>query len=154
MTAANPSCAARSIPPPQAEGDHLTLLAVYEGWKTAKFSTAWCMENFVQVRARHYFCHSNESKLQVDFQRTYQARVLPAPKTAAGAAQRVLFHTKLCRASSASACSLTCPAIPNRRDAMRTSCGQGADAIRPCFRPTRMLSSHRLVVLLHCSPAH
>ncbi|KAI1279538.1 ATP-dependent RNA helicase DHX8 [Halotydeus destructor] len=34
----------------QAEGDHLTLLAVYNSWKNNKFSTAWCYENFIQVR--------------------------------------------------------------------------------------------------------
>jgi len=34
----------------QPEGDHLTLLAVYEGWKAAKFSNAWCFENYVQAR--------------------------------------------------------------------------------------------------------
>merc|ERR1719266_435291 len=34
----------------QAEGDHLTLLAVYNAWKTNKFSAAWCYENFVQMR--------------------------------------------------------------------------------------------------------
>lgn len=34
----------------QAEGDHLTLLAVYNAWKNNKLSTAWCYENFVQVR--------------------------------------------------------------------------------------------------------
>lgn len=31
------------------QGDHLTLLAVYEGWKNSKFSNPWCYENFVQV---------------------------------------------------------------------------------------------------------
>lgn len=35
----------------QPEGDHLTSLAVYEGWKAAKFSAPWCYENFVQARA-------------------------------------------------------------------------------------------------------
>lgn len=35
----------------QAEGDHLTLLAVYEAWKNAKFSNPWCHENFLQSRA-------------------------------------------------------------------------------------------------------
>jgi ATP-dependent RNA helicase DHX8/PRP22 len=35
----------------QAEGDHITFLVVYEGWKAARFSDAWCFENFVQVRA-------------------------------------------------------------------------------------------------------
>ena len=34
----------------QAEGDHLTLLAVYNSWKNNKFSSAWCYENFVQMR--------------------------------------------------------------------------------------------------------
>ncbi|KAJ3189912.1 DEAH-box ATP-dependent RNA helicase prp22 [Gaertneriomyces sp. JEL0708] len=35
----------------QPEGDHLTLLAVYNGWKAAKFSNPWCYENFVQARS-------------------------------------------------------------------------------------------------------
>jgi len=34
----------------QAEGDHLTLLAVYNSWKNNKFSNPWCYENFVQIR--------------------------------------------------------------------------------------------------------
>jgi ATP-dependent RNA helicase DHX8/PRP22 len=34
----------------QPEGDHLTLLAVYEAWKASKFSSAWCFENFIQAR--------------------------------------------------------------------------------------------------------
>lgn len=34
----------------QLEGDHLTLLAVYNSWKTNKFSNPWCYENFVQIR--------------------------------------------------------------------------------------------------------
>lgn len=34
----------------QAEGDHLTLLAVYNSWKNNKFSNAWCYDNFVQIR--------------------------------------------------------------------------------------------------------
>ncbi|XP_057375504.1 ATP-dependent RNA helicase DHX8-like [Daphnia carinata] len=34
----------------QAEGDHITLLAVYNSWKNNKFSSAWCYENFVQMR--------------------------------------------------------------------------------------------------------
>ncbi|XP_065343249.1 ATP-dependent RNA helicase DHX8 [Cloeon dipterum] len=34
----------------QAEGDHITLLTVYNSWKTNKFSNAWCYENFVQIR--------------------------------------------------------------------------------------------------------
>lgn len=34
----------------QPEGDQLTLLAVYNAWRNNKLSTAWCYENFVQVR--------------------------------------------------------------------------------------------------------
>ena len=37
----------------QADGDHLTLLAVYEGWKTSKFSKLWCQENYIQQRSMH-----------------------------------------------------------------------------------------------------
>jgi ATP-dependent RNA helicase DHX8/PRP22 len=33
------------------EGDHLTLLAVYEGWAAAKFATPWAYENYVQARS-------------------------------------------------------------------------------------------------------
>jgi len=35
----------------QPEGDHLTLLAVYEAWKLNKQSSAWCHENFIQQRS-------------------------------------------------------------------------------------------------------
>ncbi|KAK5906281.1 hypothetical protein CgunFtcFv8_002163 [Champsocephalus gunnari] len=35
----------------QLEGDHLTLLAVYNSWKNNKFSNPWCFENFVQARS-------------------------------------------------------------------------------------------------------
>lgn len=35
----------------QPEGDLLTMLAVYNGWKASKFSNPWCFENFIQVRA-------------------------------------------------------------------------------------------------------
>ncbi|XP_063359775.1 ATP-dependent RNA helicase DHX8 [Cydia amplana] len=34
----------------QPEGDHLTLLAVFNSWRNNKFSNAWCYENFVQIR--------------------------------------------------------------------------------------------------------
>ena len=33
------------------DGDHTTLLGIYEGWKAAKFSNPWCFENFLQARA-------------------------------------------------------------------------------------------------------
>lgn len=35
----------------QPEGDHLTLLAVYEAWKASKFSKPWAYENFIQERS-------------------------------------------------------------------------------------------------------
>eukprot|EP01116_Phalansterium_solitarium_P004540 TRINITY_DN1557_c0_g2_i1.p1 TRINITY_DN1557_c0_g2~~TRINITY_DN1557_c0_g2_i1.p1 ORF type:complete len:1212 (-),score=365.03 TRINITY_DN1557_c0_g2_i1:225-3860(-) len=35
----------------QVEGDHLTLLTVYESWKNNAFSNPWCYENFVQARS-------------------------------------------------------------------------------------------------------
>jgi ATP-dependent RNA helicase DHX8/PRP22 len=35
----------------QPEGDHLTLLTVYEAWKKNGFSNPWCFENFIQHRA-------------------------------------------------------------------------------------------------------
>eukprot|EP00919_Chromeraceae_sp_WS-2016_P052091 GHVR01123434.1.p1 GENE.GHVR01123434.1~~GHVR01123434.1.p1 ORF type:complete len:1336 (+),score=366.00 GHVR01123434.1:50-4057(+) len=34
----------------QPEGDHIMLLEVYRAWQAAKFSNAWCFENFVQSR--------------------------------------------------------------------------------------------------------
>jgi ATP-dependent RNA helicase DHX8/PRP22 len=34
-----------------ADGDHLTLLNIYEAWKSSKFSNPWCFENFIQARA-------------------------------------------------------------------------------------------------------
>jgi len=35
----------------QPEGDHLTLLTVYNAWKASKFSNPWCYENFIQARS-------------------------------------------------------------------------------------------------------
>lgn len=35
----------------QPEGDHLTLLAVYQAWKNNNYSKAWCYENFIQARS-------------------------------------------------------------------------------------------------------
>lgn len=37
----------------QPEGDHLTLLTVYEAWKKSGFSSPWCYENFIQARGMH-----------------------------------------------------------------------------------------------------
>ncbi|XP_062225195.1 probable pre-mRNA-splicing factor ATP-dependent RNA helicase DEAH5 [Phragmites australis] len=33
----------------QPEGDHITLLTVYDAWKAKGFSGPWCFENFIQV---------------------------------------------------------------------------------------------------------
>jgi pre-mRNA-splicing factor ATP-dependent RNA helicase DHX16 len=33
------------------DGDHISLLRVYEQWAETNFSTQWCYENFVQVRS-------------------------------------------------------------------------------------------------------
>ncbi|GLT78690.1 hypothetical protein SLA2020_502180 [Shorea laevis] len=35
----------------QPEGDHLTLLAVYEAWKARNFEGRWCYENFVHSQS-------------------------------------------------------------------------------------------------------
>jgi ATP-dependent RNA helicase DHX8/PRP22 len=35
----------------QPEGDHITALTVYDAWKSSKFSSAWCFDNFIQYRA-------------------------------------------------------------------------------------------------------
>ncbi|GLC34308.1 hypothetical protein PLESTM_000181000 [Pleodorina starrii] len=32
-------------------GDHMALLAVYDGWAESGFSTQWCFENYIQVRS-------------------------------------------------------------------------------------------------------
>jgi ATP-dependent RNA helicase DHX8/PRP22 len=34
----------------QPEGDHLTLLVVYDAWKHSGFNMSWCQENFLQGR--------------------------------------------------------------------------------------------------------
>ena len=33
------------------DGDHLTMLTVFEQWKETEFSSSWCLENFIQVRS-------------------------------------------------------------------------------------------------------
>eukprot|EP00731_Ephydatia_muelleri_P007862 Em0004g200a len=35
---------------PEPEGNHVTLLAVYNAWKNNKFSTPWCYDSFIQAR--------------------------------------------------------------------------------------------------------
>jgi ATP-dependent RNA helicase DHX8/PRP22 len=34
----------------QPEGDHITLLTVYNSWRNSKFSNAWCFDNYIQAR--------------------------------------------------------------------------------------------------------
>ena len=38
----------------QPEGDHLTLLSVYNAWRNNKFSNPWCFENFIQARSLYH----------------------------------------------------------------------------------------------------
>ncbi|KAI6018867.1 adenosinetriphosphatase [Pisolithus marmoratus] len=38
----------------QPEGDHLTLLTVYNGWKATNYSNPWCYENFIQARSMRW----------------------------------------------------------------------------------------------------
>mmetsp|Transcript_4542 Transcript_4542/g.708 ORF Transcript_4542/g.708 Transcript_4542/m.708 type:complete len:86 (+) Transcript_4542:237-494(+) len=33
------------------DGDHLTLLTVYEAWKNNNFSNIWCGENYIDSRS-------------------------------------------------------------------------------------------------------
>ncbi|KAG2392763.1 hypothetical protein C9374_011488 [Naegleria lovaniensis] len=35
----------------QPEGDHLTLLSVYQAWERSNYSIPWCFENFIQARS-------------------------------------------------------------------------------------------------------
>ncbi|CAO3590225.1 unnamed protein product [Absidia cylindrospora] len=35
----------------QPEGDQLTLLTVYNGWKASNFASPWCFDNFIQARS-------------------------------------------------------------------------------------------------------
>ncbi|KAJ1916884.1 DEAH-box ATP-dependent RNA helicase prp22 [Mycoemilia scoparia] len=35
----------------QPEGDHLTLLTVYNAWKATRFSNQWCHDNYIQSRS-------------------------------------------------------------------------------------------------------
>ncbi len=35
----------------RVEGDHLTLLNIWQQWSEADFSTQWCYENFIQYRS-------------------------------------------------------------------------------------------------------
>eukprot|EP00301_Raphidiophrys_heterophryoidea_P007365 c12860_g1_i1.p1 GENE.c12860_g1_i1~~c12860_g1_i1.p1 ORF type:complete len:545 (+),score=192.20 c12860_g1_i1:51-1685(+) len=34
----------------QVEGDHITMLTVYNAWKASNYSTPWCFDNFIQSR--------------------------------------------------------------------------------------------------------
>merc|ERR1719150_1288635 len=35
----------------ESEGDHITLLNVYNKWKSNKYSNPWCVHNFIQSRS-------------------------------------------------------------------------------------------------------
>ena len=46
----------------QPEGDHLTLLATYDGWKAGGFSDAWCEAHFIQVQ---HMCRARDVRKQL-----------------------------------------------------------------------------------------
>ena len=51
----------------QAEGDHLTLLTVYNAWKNNKFSNAWCFENFIQGEIETFRVNLKNKKFSSNF---------------------------------------------------------------------------------------
>ncbi len=46
----------------QPEGDHLTLLATYDGWKASGFSDAWCAVHFIQAE---HMRHARDVRTQL-----------------------------------------------------------------------------------------
>ena len=80
----------------QPEGDHLTLLAVYEAWKASKFSKPWAYENFIQERS----LRRAQVRRQA-FHKILQAsmRMLLALRTL-GAQHDVLRCGRMCESSS------------------------------------------------------
>ena len=46
----------------QPDGDHLTLLAIYNALKNNKFSNAWCFENLIQART---LCRAQDVRKQM-----------------------------------------------------------------------------------------
>jgi ATP-dependent RNA helicase DHX8/PRP22 len=62
----------------QAEGDHLTLLAVYQAWQASKFSNPWCFENFIQSRSMKLA--QDVRKQLVDIMDRYKMDILSAGK--------------------------------------------------------------------------
>lgn len=46
-------------------GDHLTLLNVFNAWKTSGFSNPWCFENFIQARAMRHALEVRKQIVQI-----------------------------------------------------------------------------------------
>jgi len=46
----------------QPEGDHLTLLATYDGWKASGFSDVWCVVHFIQAE---HMRHARDVRTQL-----------------------------------------------------------------------------------------
>ncbi len=46
----------------QPEGDHLTLLATYDGWKASRFSDVWCAVHFIQAE---HMRHARDVRTQL-----------------------------------------------------------------------------------------
>lgn len=49
----------------QPEGDHLTLLAVYNGWKASNYSKSWCYTNFIQARSMQHAQNIRKNLLDI-----------------------------------------------------------------------------------------
>ncbi|KAK4483666.1 hypothetical protein RD792_010867 [Penstemon davidsonii] len=64
----------------QPEGDHLTLLAVYEAWKAKNFSGPWCFENFVQSRSLRRAQDVRKQLLSLSIMDKYKLDVVSAGK--------------------------------------------------------------------------
>ena len=56
------------------QGDHLTLLEVYNRWKRSNFSNAWCQENFIQFRSMRRVQDVRQQLLSI--MERYQYRVV------------------------------------------------------------------------------
>lgn len=48
-----------------SNGDHLTLLNVYNAWKQSNFNNAWCFENFIQSRSMRRVADVRKQLVQI-----------------------------------------------------------------------------------------
>eukprot|EP00644_Phytophthora_capsici_P016977 jgi/Phyca11/557566/estExt2_Genewise1Plus.C_PHYCAscaffold_1420001 len=79
----------------QPEGDHLTLLAVYEAWANSKFSNPWCYENFIQARAIRYFANTAKKDPQEGYRTMVEGQpvyIHPSSAVFNKSPEWVLYH--------------------------------------------------------------